>query len=415
MAIHLITGTLGAGKTLWTLWTVEKRRKEDNAAFHKQWVKDGSNPDVPPVVRQVFYWNINITNLDWIKLEDPKKWNECPDGSLIVFDECQQVFPPRSSSASVPEFVAATAVSRHKGFDLYCITQDPKNYDHFIRAITEWHYHISNPWGGGSCHVNVYKGVQSNPSKPDKKARFSHEDFKFPSEVFTWYKSASVHTKKAKMPLKFKLLFLTPFLFLGCVYAGYYFFTKYVTHTGKDAAKPAASAPAPVNNLVPSFNDARAPYVFNPAFFKPRIDDLPWSAPRYDELTKPTIAPITTGCMIFKGRCKCLTQQGTTQLLSMQFCKQVVENGIFQDFEESRHSSSSAKPAPERLQVKQEIAPSKPAAVALSSSDNPRPDSGFALPVTPAAVRYHAGFTSEQSGDLYYRKLQSGGVMYRSE
>ena len=53
MALYLTTGTPGAGKTLWTLWTVEQRRVADNAAFLKEALAAGL-PAESARIREVF-------------------------------------------------------------------------------------------------------------------------------------------------------------------------------------------------------------------------------------------------------------------------------------------------------------------------------------------------------------------------
>jgi len=68
------------------------------------------------------------------------------------------------------------------------------------------------------------------------------------------------------------------------------------------------------------------------ASFTPRIPGLPQTAPRYDEVTKPTTAPYPAACVSMGSRCDCYTQQGTKLQTPADLCKQIVAGGFFQDW-----------------------------------------------------------------------------------
>jgi hypothetical protein len=100
--INLSTGLPGAGKTLFTI------------AFVKELADKEKRP--------VFYSGITDLALDWQEI-DAEKWMDAPDGALIVIDECQRIFRPRGSAAKVPEYVSALETHRHKGLDLFLISE----------------------------------------------------------------------------------------------------------------------------------------------------------------------------------------------------------------------------------------------------------------------------------------------------
>jgi len=391
MPLYLNTGTPGAGKTLYTLWTVENRRIADNKAFYDEWVKNGSHESQPPVVREVFYFNINIKKLAWIKLDKPEDWLKCPVGSIVVFDECQEAFPPRSNNTVPPLYISELAKARHAGFDLYFVTQHPTFTDPYVRKLTDTHSHLMRPFGAKKANVYQWKGVKDNCDKTRKDAIKS--TFGYPKEVFEWYKSAEVHTMKFNMPFKVMLMYLLPFLIAGAAYGVYNYYDKKI--------HPATGTPTMVNGANAGVTQ-KPKYVFDAASFRPRIDDVPWSAPRYDELTAPTIAPIVVGCMVFQGICKCLTQQGTTHHATMQFCLATLENGIFQDFGNKDASSSNNQA---RRETGQPLQLSPPLASVV------RPDSGFNLPVASVEARYGVSYTSGPSGAVYHLPSNSSKVM----
>lgn len=73
--------------------------------------------------------------LPWTKIE-PKKWMDCPPGSIIVIDECQFVFPKKPNGSKLPEFYEKLAIHRHNGYDIFLITQNPTLVDNFVRGVT---------------------------------------------------------------------------------------------------------------------------------------------------------------------------------------------------------------------------------------------------------------------------------------
>jgi len=66
---------------------------------------------------------------------------------------------------------------------------------------------------------------------------------------------------------------------------------------------------------------------------KPRLSDFPNTAPKYDEVTKPAVAPYPAACIAMKDKCECFTQQGTRLPgTSVDVCQQIVANGYFVDW-----------------------------------------------------------------------------------
>ncbi|CAN7485653.1 zonular occludens toxin domain-containing protein [Acidovorax sp. LjRoot74] len=76
--IYLTTGGNGAGKTLFTLKDVREQQLKENRPVYFHGFK----------AKQVL--------LDWGWQEfDPKRWQDLPDGSICVMDECQNEFPAK--------------------------------------------------------------------------------------------------------------------------------------------------------------------------------------------------------------------------------------------------------------------------------------------------------------------------------
>ena len=123
MAIYLITGTPGAGKTLNTVQMVRERAVKESRAVYFANI-DGM-------------FNVNGLTFDnWHKMANPTdegvdlatditphSWQNAPDGSILLIDECQDYYPTISANAPQPAYIMDYAKHRHRGFDVYLITQ----------------------------------------------------------------------------------------------------------------------------------------------------------------------------------------------------------------------------------------------------------------------------------------------------
>lgn len=196
--IELYTGVPGAGKTL---SMVERLHK-----LQKRWQQH------PEETRPVFVSGIPDLKLDHQPL--PMKsvqvrmnatpmlvpaWEELPEGSLILIDESQGVFPPRSTQIQAPEHVAFLNVHRHKGFDIWLTTQHPKLIDGGVRALVGRHQHYRRLFGGARAVVYEWDSCSDSLTG---FANATKSYYSYPKNVFHLYKSAEVHTKQSfKLPL----------------------------------------------------------------------------------------------------------------------------------------------------------------------------------------------------------------------
>jgi zona occludens toxin len=332
--ITLGTGLPGNGKTLFMLWSIAAKAKKEN--------------------REVFYHNINLADVEpvnsWQKFE-PEKWMDLPHGSIVVMDECQEVFPKKPNGAQLPKHYEELAKHRHKGFDIFLITQHPTLIDNFVRRLVGQHYHSVRKFG--LQRSSVYEWSACNPAPENITSQKSAITLKwaYPKEVYGWYKSAEVHTVKRSIPMK---LILAVLFVLSVLAAGVWALNQYQHRYDKQ--KPAAS-PVPVNSaavsgaVVGSVGSAASKVVDQLEDVKeyvrqqtPRVAGLPQTAPKYDELTKPVRVPIPAMCIqIGKAgeskdiSCKCWTQQATPMPdVPFNMCVEFARNGFFRDFDADR-------------------------------------------------------------------------------
>jgi zona occludens toxin len=314
--IYLTTGANGAGKTLNTLKLVrEKQIAEGRSVYFNGFA-------MKPEKAAEFGW----------KEFDPKEWQKLPDGAILICDECQNEFPVRPSTGAVPEYVRALSEHRRRGFDFFMITQHPQNIDNFVRRLIGspgYHRHLKRAFGAQMVSVLEWSAVNSQCEKDGagKSARVSMAPY--PSEVFGWYDSASLHTAKKSIPRQFYVLALASLLVPAMLYFAY---TKMTGPKSAPVPVAAAAGPTSPGALPPGVSsETLSPTQFL-ASYVPRLEGMPQTAPRYDDVTKATIAPYPAACVSMGDRCDCFTQQGTKLQTPKVTCESIVASGFFVDW-----------------------------------------------------------------------------------
>lgn len=307
MAIVLVTGLPGHGKTLYALQRVQNEA-----------LKDG---------RAVFYSGIRDLALPWQQW-DPERWQELEPGSIMVIDECQSVFPVRGRGQP-PDWIEELAKHRHLGVDFYVITQNPMLMDAFVRRLCDRHFHVVRKFGTQFATVHEFtNGVRENCAT-SREGGIRHE-WRYPREVFGWYKSAELHTVKRRVPARVWFLVAAPILFAVFAGVAYNRMVPDSDASGEaaQASSLAASAPRadPVGRRGAQAAAEPRDYL---ADFVPRVPGLDYTAPAYDEVTKPAQAPYPAACVAMGPRCVCYTQQGTRLQTPDQLCRGIVAGGFF--------------------------------------------------------------------------------------
>lgn len=330
--LYLTTGGNGSGKTLFTLQDVRAIQLKEN--------------------RPVFYWGFTpkqpIHDFGWQEF-DPEKWQDLPDGSICVVDECQEKMPTRGVGRP-PDWIQAIAKEhRKRGFDFFLITQHPMNIDSFIRrtiAAPGWHRHMKASSMGDASSELKWNHVHEQPEKPNSSKTGEQRSRPFPKEVYDWYESASLHTAKKGIPRKVWMGIAA----LVAAFAMIFFVVKQVIFAPQDLAKDSKAAVAVqkikeeekkgfLDQFMPKKGDKASGETKEPltaaeyvATLKPRLPDLPYTAPRYDELTTPKSVPYPATCMKMAERCWCYTDQNTRLDTPKDLCLQIVERGLYLDF-----------------------------------------------------------------------------------
>jgi len=314
--LTLITGQPGNGKTLYTLGLVQKFREDEAKLGRVRPVYSSGIPELAP-------------HLGWQELADPKTWPELPDGSIVVIDECQRIFPPRKQGAEVPPWVREFETHRHRGFDVFLITQHPQLLDIAVRKLTGRHYHLRRTFGREVSTVYQWEECV-DPNERGKRNQALTSSFAFPKERFSWYKSATIHTVQKKLPWK-PILVLAGSV-VGVVVLGWWAFDT-LSGIGDVPGQDTASAAGEVLNLE---GEPQA-VTWEPESLAPRVPHWPWSAPFYDSVAELRSAPRITGCMAHRiGSsfvCRCHNGQGDANV-SQQVCRDFMAGRVFDPLRE---------------------------------------------------------------------------------
>ena len=312
--LYLTTGGNGAGKTLLTLRDVREKSVKENR---------------PVVYNGRFDL---VADFGW-KNAPFDTWQDEPDGTIFIVDECHNDLPIRSSSEKRPGYITMLAEHRRRGFDFYLITQHPLNIDAFVRRLISspgWHRHLKRASGAALVSVLTWPAVNDRCEKNGSGASGSTAMVAYPKDVFAWYKSTSLDTAVVKVPLQVKVLVACVVLLPILAWFGYKTFSE--RFDPKLGAVAKGAQPGVVGQ--PSQPAEKKPVTAAELgeSYQPRLAGLPQTAARYDDLTKPTQVPMPAACLAMAARCDCYTQQGTRLAVPMATCMSIVAGGFFQDW-----------------------------------------------------------------------------------
>lgn len=316
--IELITGTPGSGKTLYAISQIKAKSEKEN--------------------RPVYYSGIADLTLGWTEI-DPEKWFDAPPNSIVVIDECQKVFRPRSFGGQVPQYVSELETHRHKGIDLVFITQHPMLVDSNIRRLVGRHFHVARRFGTHRASIFEYESCKDQPLNKIESATARHE-WAYPKVAFNYYKSAEVHNFKRRIPTKYYIILASIAVIIGASWIFLNRFSDKINGTDHQKATPGlVSQNTSTGSVTRNSKTEVSPYQYY-IDRAPRIVGLQHTAPAYDEVVKPIRAAIPVACISDGSRCLCSSQQGTRMDVPKAMCMNIVEKGYFVDWQERTESAS---------------------------------------------------------------------------
>lgn len=318
--ITLITGTPGAGKTLYAV-AEELPKYKDRALF-----VDG----VPDLA------------VDHMECLGPvEKWHEwIPDGAVLVIDEVQRVWRPRGAASAVPPGVAALETHRHKGVDLVVITQHPNLLDPNIRRLVGRHIHVRRMFGWNRAVVYEWDAA----TDPARVSLAMKRSWAYPKKVFSKYRSATVHTARGnRVPLVVWGLGLA---LVALPVGWWYAFDRTAGRwLGDEAATAAATEPSAKARVAGAASGFSVVPVSIAEATTPTDPDNPLSAALYAPLAPPVVPPEVVGCIASRRACVCFSQQSTPIWLPEVQCRQRAAGAYYDPYRQTPLVESQTKPA----------------------------------------------------------------------
>lgn len=308
--ITVITGTPGAGKTLYAITKLVKPLIGAKVA------KTDENGSTVEIERKV-YTNIKGLQLDHELIDDSntgglRNWHEWAEpGAVIVYDEFQKPWPPRPNGSKVPDDIQALDTHRHKGVDFILITQNVINVDRHVHGLVGRHLHVRRM--GNMPLTIVYEWDHCSRSLMYSKS-VSKSPWRYDKSVFKLYHSADLHTKQTRrIPslVYFVLVGLVGFMYLApTTYARIVERVKgeVAAAPGQTQLKPAEAAPTLAQKAL-----SEQP--------KPDpVEFVPGQTNNQDNTqTQPTAA--LAGCVAFRTSCSCYDTAGAKIERSAEFCQ----------------------------------------------------------------------------------------------
>ncbi|BBH12977.1 zonular occludens toxin domain-containing protein [Chromobacterium haemolyticum] len=325
--------------------------------------------------RPIFTMGINDLLLEHIPCPPVKEWTEMrvsdedetlmlpyftfPPNAVVIVDEAQRVYRARGNGTKVPDHVAALETHRHGGIDFILMTQGPSLLDSNIKVLAGRHLHILKT-KLGLRKIVEWPSIHNPQSSADINSGIT-KPFVLKKKAFSKYKSSEVHTKQTFAFPWPVLWLLVPIILIA--YFGPRFYNRYFASkpqpvaesspapmpTGQGGA-PAGATHGPGGQGAQSTPAAAvAPPVqvgssYRSDAFIPTVYDHPESAPAYDGLRQVKSFPWPAACIATKSRCQCYSEQGTRVTISVEACREIVEGGRFNPYQEAPVLRSASPP-----------------------------------------------------------------------
>lgn len=311
--LTLITGSPGSGKTLWVV----------------DFLKGVNN-------RTIYQDGVPELKLPWIPI-DAHQWGTIPDGSILVVDEVQRIWGVRDPKKPVPADIQLFETHRHRGIDVFLMTQHPKMLDHHLRRLVGRHIHLRRNFGLPSSLLLEANEVMDDPQQPSPSVQRSQ--FVFPSSSFNLYKSAEIHTHKFRPTWKMAAVVLLLVASAWAIYSAFGVFSDWGDSPKPESDSPPATTPKAEEARAQAKPEAAAP-ASPPSYLSTLVPEsplVPESAPAYRDKIQHLQIPHLAGCIEFvspdgKPGCNCYTQQGTRLETSYAECRSVIDWPPFQSW-----------------------------------------------------------------------------------
>lgn len=334
--IYLVTGTPGTGKTA---MVVDMILNNVDGLF-KMTIEDGTVVDRP-------LYFCHIDGLDAKKFKAHELSEEeiqsapldqiMPQGGVLIVDEADYTYPVRPPSQAVPPYIKTLKELRHHGFTLILMVQHPTMIDRYIRQLVGKHIHLERK-AIGTKRYEFFRCEESLNAAAFTSVVGSQ--YRPPKEAFKYYKSASQHIKfKKKIHPVFIMI---PIGIVFMFYLGVPLFSKWFGLSDNQSQKQSEQQHAKIEEqgvlhvvqppTLPQqskFQEAAASVPeFSEAYYRPRVEDMPETAPVYDGIRAVNRMESVAACIKGRKGCDCYTDLGTKVLIKPETCRDWAENGL---------------------------------------------------------------------------------------
>lgn len=175
--MYLVSATPGTGKSCWVVKQIT------------QWIEDPANKG------RKIYSNIAGLKIQGVEVP-PDDFRECLDGSIIVYDEAQEIEHYSSDSRANNPIAKALSKHRHRGFDIWFITQDPSLLHKYVLKNIYLHYYLWRPAQRQMIEIYTFARAIVSPTKEDFKNSYDKVWWRFEEYYLQFYKSTVFNTSK---------------------------------------------------------------------------------------------------------------------------------------------------------------------------------------------------------------------------
>lgn len=292
--LTLITGNPRTGKTLYTVAELL-----GDIPGSKLTVAKGGQVD------RVLYSNVDELLIEHERIgpDELNTWHEwAKPGTVICFDEVQEVWRPRSFGTKVPDAIAAIETHGHMGVDIILITQHPMLLDANIRRLVNRHIHVRRLSGSVTW---LYEWDHcSNPHAT--KSCVSTRMWKYNKKAFKLYKSADAHTKPVTRPPMVALLAIP-----ALAVAGYFGYTSFQNIANRDEIAKVEKADTKSLLLAEDGTKAQA---------TPDAPINPSTSTYASGQWAPRESLARVGCVASQQVCRCYFSDGTIEPVEPDAC-----------------------------------------------------------------------------------------------
>lgn len=324
--IYLWTATPGTGKTCYVVkqlvdkWTVQEKYKD-----------------------RKIYHNINGLKIDGLH-KAPDDFRECENGSIIIYDEAQDI-DYYSVESKINPVCKALSKHRHRGFDIHFITQDPALLNKWVLKNVYMHYYFWRPAQAKNIEIYAFPRAIVSPTKADFKSAFDKRLWRFETYYLQYYQSTVLNTSEKVSSTKRTSLLVTGFL-LFCAIAWFVkplfgvtsiFSTKQTSQTEQPSndndhnqsdnqSLTATQYPTnSLNNLPTEAQDKRV--IFENQQFDRKTDLYQKDLPPDYQIRRTDPALQVRGVVKMQNKCLAYNAYGDVMTLSYQECLSYVNTG----------------------------------------------------------------------------------------